>query len=241
MTMDPTHGDIRLVSWDVDGTLYSFTRILRAIAKYRRSTFKDQGWMETGRKLVRMWKFQRTVEHQRRDSDCRVIGSDLERFSETRLQVREVLCRMLGEIRPQSGALDLLGRFARSGIPQVAWSDFNCRYKLDALGIACYFDGTYVSEDIGFWKPSPITLQKIQRDFGIHPENHLHIGDRWDTDGEACLRNGCRFMPIDRLPRFWRTFNSLCKVGSRMPSSSASPLGIRHAAVADDGIVNSWE
>ena len=145
MTMDPTCGDIRLVSWDVDGTLYSFAHILRAIAKYRRSTFKGPEWMETGRNLVRIWNFQKTVEHPRRDSDCRVIGSDLERFSETRLQVREVLRRMLGKIRPQSGALDLLGRFAQSGIPH----DFNCRYKLDALEIACYFDDTYVSEDIG--------------------------------------------------------------------------------------------
>ncbi|HEX4997651.1 MAG TPA: HAD family hydrolase, partial [Terriglobia bacterium] len=82
--------------------------------------------------------------------------------------------------------------------------------KLKCLGIARYFAGAYSCRRLGFWKPSPFPLAAVQRDFGVRPAEHLHIGDRVDTDGEACAANGCYFMPIDRLPRPWTVFNAIC-------------------------------
>jgi FMN phosphatase YigB (HAD superfamily) len=94
----------------------------------------------------------------------------------------------------------LIERLAAAGTPQVALSDFDCGYKVTALGLAARFRAFHSCRDLGFWKPSPVPLAKLQHDFGVAPRRHLHIGDRAATDGAACAANGCQFLHIDRIP-----------------------------------------
>jgi FMN phosphatase YigB (HAD superfamily) len=89
-------------------------------------------------------------------------------------------------------------------------SDFECASKTKRLRLDRHLVRTYSCESLGFWKPSPVPLARIQQDFGVRPDEHLHIGDRADADGAACAANGCRFMPIDRLPKPWNIFNTIC-------------------------------
>ncbi|MBI4471608.1 MAG: HAD family hydrolase [Acidobacteria bacterium] len=178
---------IRLVSWDVDGTLFSYGRL--AVELLRLGPFKL-------RELRDAWVFHWSVERQRRQASSAVVSADMDRMRETRLREREALAEALRRMSPRKRALQLIERFAALRIPQVAWSDFDCDYKLVALRLSSYFCGTYSCERVGFWKPSPAALERIQQDFGIRPEQHLHIGDRLDADGLACARNGCRFLLI---------------------------------------------
>lgn len=201
---------IRIVSWDVDGTLFSY---LRLTLELLRTTFQNAlitGWPRTHEQLREIWEFHRAVEKQRRHPKCRVVAEDLDRWRQPQTREKETLQTILCRIQPRRRAVVMLERLAGLGIPQVALSDFECQYKLDALGLGSRFAKAYSCEQLGFWKPSPVPLARIQSDFGVQPEEHLHIGDRWDTDGEACMRNGCRFKLIDGLPKLWRTFNLVC-------------------------------
>ena len=205
---------IRLVSWDVDGTLFSHVRLLAPLIRQFARCGMESGWRNSFERLHETWKFHRTVENQRQAPNSMVLASELEPFENIYALERRALDKALQTIRPRSRALAMLRRFSSDGVPQVALSDFECDYKLKALGIRQYFDDTYSCHSLGFWKPSPTPFAKIQSDFRVRPDQHLHIGDRRDTDGEACARNGCRFMLIDQLPRPWKTFNRICAISA---------------------------
>lgn len=199
----PDYRGIRLVSWDVDGTLFSYIRLAVDLLRSQPFTLTE---------LAEIWDFHRSVEKQRRDAGCSVIPSEMERTKATQCREKKALEAALRRIPPRRPAVELIQQFAAAGIPQVALSDFECSYKLEALGLNKYFVKTYSCEDLGFWKPSAVPLTNIQKEFGFTASEHLHIGDRRDTDGEACSRNGCRFMLIDSFPRLWRTFNVMCNL-----------------------------
>lgn len=122
-------------------------------------------------------------------------------IASVRISEREALEAALSIMRPSAHVLELLDRFRNAGVTRVALSDFECDYKLKAIGISRYFAAKYSCEQFGFWKPSPIALKRVQMDFEIRPGEHLHIGDRLDADGEACVRNGCHFILIGWLNR----------------------------------------
>ena len=113
-------------------------------------------------------------------------------YASTYAREKQALQAALSRMAPPENVLRALEAFERAGITQVALSDFECEYKIRALGIERYFARTYSCRELGFWKPSPFPLNKVQADFGVKPEEHLHIGDRDDADGEACSKNGCK-------------------------------------------------
>lgn len=205
---------IRLVSWDVDGTLFSYFHAMAVMISPVLHRAASTGWAKTAREIHDTIVFHRTVERQRRTTDSAVVESQLERFHTTVEVENTILDSALRGIHPRSRALSLLRRFSAAGITQVALSDFECEYKLKALGLHEAFAAAYSCRSLGFWKPSAIPLSRIQRDFGVLPSQHLHIGDRLDTDGSACARNGCRFELIDRVPKAWKAFNGVCALGA---------------------------
>lgn len=188
---------IRVVSWDVDGTLFSFAHLARQLLRRTVDSVKSKGWIKTGRAVCQLLHYYKLVEKQRCSTDCVVVLSEFEELRECRIYEREALEFALSRIKPSPDALQLLQYFAKNRVIQVALSDFECDYKLEALGLSQYFQKAYSCREIGFWKPSPVPLLKIQKEFGFPAEEHLHIGDRLDTDGEACARNGCRFLLLD--------------------------------------------
>jgi FMN phosphatase YigB (HAD superfamily) len=194
--------EIRVVTWDVDGTLFSFAHLARQLFKRTVDSVKSKGWIKTGTALCQLLQYYTLVQKQRRRPDCVVVLSEFEDLAECRIYEREALEFALRRIKPRPIALQLLQYFAKNGAIQIALSDFECDYKLEALGLSQYFQKAYSCRDIGFWKPSPVPLLKIQTEFGFRPDEHLHIGDRLDTDGEACARNGCRFLFLDGAFKF---------------------------------------
>lgn len=211
-TLNPSN--IRLVSWDVDGTLFSYTRLSIAIAPLMARAAMSSRWSSVARQVHDLWTFHRVVESQRRALEAKVITPQLDSFQEVYAAECQILETALRDVRPRKQALSLLQRFSAEGLPQVALSDFECDYKLEALGLRQHFAGTYSCRRFGFWKPSPVPLSGIQREFGVTPQHHLHIGDRPDTDGAACAGNGCHFMLIGNAPKAWRTFNRICALQS---------------------------
>ncbi len=186
--------DIRLVSWDVDGTLYSHLSLAFVLLQNAFRATLSTGPISMGKTFVQVLEFHRKVEKQRKNPDCEVLLPELEELKQAENFERRALEIALRNIRPRECAVDLLKRFADKGTIQVAFSDFECEYKLEALGLSHYFQKSYSCRQIGFWKPSPVGLSCIQREFGVDSQQHLHVGDRPATDGKACMRNGCRFL-----------------------------------------------
>jgi len=202
---------IKLVSWDVDGTLFSYARLFQSLIRLGPRKLQLVGLTALAREIREVWDFHAIVESQRRTADCRVDEARMKGFAEANANEKEALQAALQRMSPRQAAIRLLERFKGLRVQQVALSDFECGYKVKALGVDRYFAGTYSCREIGYWKPSPLVLERLQRDFGVQPGEHLHIGDRPDTDGEACARNGAHFQLIHASPKLWRPLRSLLR------------------------------
>ena len=199
MSSDINLSRIKLVSWDVDGTLFSYKELILQLLSSTFRRMNVMGLRNTAKCLTEIFRFHHKVEAQRLSSECRVINTELDQYEAAKADEKEAIRVGLSKIAPRTEAIAMIEQFAAAAIVQVALSDFECDYKLDALRLSHHFKKAYACERIGYWKPSPIPLAQIQRDFGIDPQEHLHIGDRSSTDGLACARNGCHFLSVKHL------------------------------------------
>lgn len=168
-----------LISWDVDGTLYSTAAMRRGVL--RRLVSRPWGAPQVA--LAR--RFHWAAERSRRGGgDVRQARLHTQRGQS--FAVEQAWCGpAITEAGLNPGVLTALATVRGSGLRQVAFSDYRAHYKLRALGIADYFDGVYEGEALGFVKPHPAGFERMCRDYGVTPQQVLHIGDRDATDGAA--------------------------------------------------------
>ena len=198
---------IRLVSWDVDGTLYSVGRLKRQLlGMLLREVASGRGRAARG-ELAALRRYRQQVDRAR--SAGGILDEALQegggREALLSLEVRWY-GRAIKRTGPQAGVGDLLSFFVAKGVPQVVLSDYRAEYKLDSLGIKDRFASVYVGECLGHVKPSPRAFELIAADFQVHVASILHIGDRVDMDGAAARAAGCRCLI---LGRDFRGFDSL--------------------------------
>ncbi len=176
---------LRVVSWDVDGTLYelpALRRALRRLALARGLTAP----LATARAVRALVRTRRAFEAvRRRGGDLTGVAAPAERALADALVLDAV--RAAG-LRP--GVREALARQRAAGLALVATSDHPAAAKLEALGLGGCFDRVVVGEDLGALKPSPRLLLAACGD--LPPAALLHVGDRPDTDGVAAAAAGCR-------------------------------------------------
>jgi FMN phosphatase YigB (HAD superfamily) len=213
---------IKLVSWDIDGTMYSIKRLKWHLMRmFLKEIALGQG--PTARK-----EFAALRHYRERIDEARVAGGSLAEFflSQNR---REVLLEMekrwygpaLQKIGPRAGVVNVISFLAARDIPQVVVSDYEAAYKLDSLGLAGRFASIYVGERLGFVKPSPAGFQRAAADFNVSTASFLHIGDQTDRDDAGARAAGCQCFV---LGRDFRSFNSL--------------LGSLRSSLSDNEVIN---
>lgn len=180
------------MSWDLDGTLYSARTLWWTIFKDFPRRVGRQGLASARLDLACIRRFRRAVERQRHGPSQVLPGGAREAEDEAR--ATSLVLDALSQMSPSARALAWVERIARAGVPQVVLSDLAPEAKLAALGIEGAFSRAYSCQALGFWKPSPVPFQKIEAELQVLPQQHLHIGDRPETDGEGARRAGCRFV-----------------------------------------------
>jgi putative hydrolase of the HAD superfamily len=197
---------IKLVSWDVDGTLYSARSMrlhLLQLLIRRVAAGEGRRALHDFRLLKR---FHARIEAARSEEGTLGESNDTVDQEEMRsIQHRwyEPAIRLAG---PQPGLAPVLSHFREKNVRQVAWSDYECDYKIDALGLTGWFAATYAGERLGVVKPNPGALERIASDFSTPIQSILHIGDRPETDARAAFLAGC---PCMILGRDFKTFHTL--------------------------------
>lgn len=185
---------MKLVTWDVDGTLYSLPELKRRVFL---KLFPRGKW----RLLRSMMALHDWIDAERVLADGKVNHAQWQsQWGEVFTQEKKVFSEVLAQMKPRADALKLLEDYRSSGIVQVALSDLESRYKIKILGLESYFVEVVSAFEVGYWKPSPVAFQKIQRRFGVEAHEHLHIGDRWESDGAGAKASGCRFQYFGPTP-----------------------------------------
>ena len=202
---DPTSrgGTIRAVLFDVDGTLYAQSRMRLAMVRelglftvthpiaaataipvlrsYRRA-------QETMRQRVGVPVSRRT-QIEIAASATGVAPGTVERIANEWMFERPL--KRLAPCRAE-GLVPLLDWMRGLSMPLGVLSDYPAHAKLDALGIAGYFDLVLsaTDPDVAAFKPSPAGLNRACTRWGVEPADVLYIGDRLDVDAEAAAAAG---------------------------------------------------
>lgn len=178
---------IKVISWDVDGTLYSAADFKRQLyINWLRCCWRPSVWSD----------IQLIAKSQRMMQAIRLVGGECSRYnSSLRMQAEERerpwFARALQVIGLRPGVREALDALRARGYRQIIVSDYHADYKLEALGVSEYFERIFACEDDGIFKPSANVFKKACDALTISPTSLLHIGDREDTDGVAARDAGC--------------------------------------------------
>lgn len=198
---------IKLVSWDVDGTLYSIGRMKWHLTRMFLSEVAGGRGLSAGKEFAALRRYRTRIRAARSSGgavDESLLKND---WREVRL---EIVKRWFGpaiqKTGPRSGVANVISFLAARNVPQVVLSDYEAEYKLHSLGLAGRFASIYVGERLGFVKPSPVVFQRVAADFNISTTSLLHIGDRADRDDSGARAAGCQCLI---LGRDFRNFDTL--------------------------------
>jgi putative hydrolase of the HAD superfamily len=70
--------------------------------------------------------------------------------------------------------------------------------KIEATGLSGFFEGIYVSSELGIAKPARGAFQEACSRLGVLPERCLFVGDNLEVDARASMAAGLRGVWLDR-------------------------------------------
>ena len=198
---------IKLVSWDIDGTLYSIRRMKWHLLRRFLSEIARGRGPAAGKELAALRRYRARINAARSAG-----GALAETFlkQNCREALLEIEKRWYGpaiqKTGPRGGVTNVISFLAARDIPQIVLSDYEAAYKLDSLGLAGRFASIYVGERLGFVKPSPMGFQRAAADYEISTASFLHIGDQAGRDDAGARAAGCQCLILGR--DFW-SFDTL--------------------------------
>jgi HAD superfamily hydrolase (TIGR01549 family) len=201
---------VRAILFDLDGTLYRQSQLRRMmlLRLLRGHVLHPLRGARTFRALE---AYRRAQEHLReRLEPCDLAQEQIRVACETSGATTEFLTDCVERWMDRS-PLDLLARNIRVGLvefldwakrnemPMSVLSDYPAQAKLEALGVAHYFDLALSAQspEIGTFKPSPRGLVVLAERLGVPPEECLYIGDRPEVDGAAAQAAGMPCVIVD--------------------------------------------
>lgn len=188
-TKHELHG-IKVVSWDVDGTLYDSSVMKKHLvtlwlsAFWRPSTWRDIKVILASQKMIKRI-------HNNGGEYGSLFNEETRRLAER--AEKRWFHRALSQSGLREGIVNAVAFFRLSGLQQIVVSDYRADYKLEILGIKREFQHAYACEDHRALKPSSAIFDLVCNELGVLPKEILHIGDRADTDGVAAKKAGCQF------------------------------------------------
>lgn len=203
--------DLRMVIFDLDGTLYSLSRlrslVVRDLLLYY--MWRPHRWREL--QYIRRFRALREALGDQAHSKladyqyeitAQDTGGQAERIKETieewmiRRPIKHLRALQYEEVKP------LFERLREAGIKIAIFSDFPAEKKVAGMGLTADYilDATHPAVDQ--LKPNPRGLHYLLEQSGLAAEQCLFVGDRDDRDGEAARRADMPYwvLPIGKRP-----------------------------------------
>jgi putative hydrolase of the HAD superfamily len=207
--------DIRLVAFDVDGTLYkqlplrlrmARDMLIHSVAKCDRNAISV---VSAYRRIRERLGVEEVVDFERV-----LVAETAKATSTSPERVNEIVSEWI-ETRPLrylkgclfSGVPQLFAGLRRAGKKIGIFSDYPATEKLAAMALAAHH--VVAASEVGLLKPHARGLQSLMAAAGAAPCETLFIGDRADRDGVAGQRAGVRVLIRSSRPiATFQTFKS---------------------------------
>jgi FMN phosphatase YigB (HAD superfamily) len=189
---------IRLVVFDLDGTLYNQRRLRARVALPLLYGAMQSRTLKT-LNVLRVFRHCREVLGEKSSDDFISL-----QFEETAMRcgcsvddVRNIVGEWI-EQRPLKylmacryrGVQELFEALHRSGRIIAIFSDYPAEEKLKALGLRADLVVSASDADVLRLKPDPAGLHKILKAVGVEARHSLMVGDRFDRDWAVANRVG---------------------------------------------------
>ena len=202
-------GKVKLVIFDVDGTLYDQSKLrkkmLVALLKYY---------------MLRPWRLNemRILAHFRSEREKRAgaIGPDLDNLQYTWCserggyaipKIKAVVDKWIFNFPNQyllectyPGTKDFFQALRQKNIKIGIYSDYKAHDKLKAMNLSADYIVASTDPEVDRLKPDPQGLLYLVSQAGVTVNDCLFIGDRQEMDGDCALKAGMPYLIIDKKP-----------------------------------------
>jgi len=206
---------IRLVVFDVDGTLYRQTPLRLCMARdlllhaALRRDFRTIAVLRTYRRIRERLGAEGTPGFEQALLAQTAAATKLGVQQVQAIAAEWILRRPLPYVARYrcSGVSELFAGLRRRGVPIGVLSDYPARAKLVALGLSADHVLSASDDHVGRLKPHPRGLQALIAAAGATATATVLIGDRADRDGAAARRAGAEALIRSKRPiEGYRTF-----------------------------------
>jgi len=204
---------IRLVVFDVDGTLYDQKALrLRMLKELVAHTIASRS-LETLRILRLYRNIRETIGKQELDGFHSILLSRTALAAGAEQAKVQALVREWIERRPLAHMracrypqlIELFAALKKRQKIVGIFSDYPALEKLRALDLKA--DIVISAMDVGILKPNPRGLAVIMAEAGVTPQETILIGDRAESDGAAAMRAGAASLIRSKKPiKGWLCF-----------------------------------
>ncbi|MFZ3354937.1 MAG: HAD family hydrolase [Xanthobacteraceae bacterium] len=227
---------VRLVAFDVDGTLYSQPRLRLRIAREMLIDAVMRQSLEAVT-IVRAYRQirERMAEREVADYEGALILETARAARQLPERVRGIVGEWM-ERRPlrhlaacrYPGVLELFAGLRGNGKVIGIFSDYPAQAKLEALGLRADYIVSAADSGVGILKPNSRGLEVLMAAAGATARQTVLIGDRADRDGAAAGRIGVRsLIRSASASEGWQTFASfddaIFRVFLKRPMMGPSP------------------
>jgi HAD superfamily hydrolase (TIGR01549 family) len=201
--------DVKAVIFDVDGTLYTQSRLRKKMAYALLTYYAVRPWRVGDILILRHFR----AEREKRTGHA---GGDLENaqykwcaqkgnYSVSR--VKQVVNQWMFTFPNKylaactyPGTKSFFGKLKSLNIKIAIYSDYKAHDKLKAMDLPADLVVSSTDPEIDRFKPDPKGLLYIADKLGIQPQECLFIGDRPELDGECAINAGMPYLIVEKKP-----------------------------------------
>ncbi|MBL7110802.1 MAG: HAD family hydrolase [Bacteroidales bacterium] len=199
--------NIKLVVFDVDGTMYNQKRLRQKMFFSLISYYLPRPLRWSELRILKTFREERENHKSRPTADlqhdqyvwCQTkTGKDIERIKKVvKHWILEYPLRLLHKL-VYPGLHELFAVLNKAGIPVAVLSDYPAEEKMRAMDLQADLVIDAADKRVNALKPDPAGLKFIAEYFKTDTRNIVFIGDREDTDGEAARRIKMQCIVIDK-------------------------------------------
>ncbi|MCR5612928.1 HAD family hydrolase [Treponema sp.] len=198
--------DVKVIAFDIDGTLYPQRRFYSKIFIHFWMNVRLFYHFGRVRKALRrsaplpdLYRYQAILLSERMGCTTPEAEDKLKKV------IYDAFPHYFEKIRPYKNVLETFKALKNAGYKIAILSDFPPEQKGELWGLLPYCDGVYSAEKIGSLKPSKYTFGIMAKEMGVPMNNILYVGNSRKYDVEGAKNAGMKTAYL--LPLWRRLLN----------------------------------
>ncbi|SMC00242.1 HAD-superfamily hydrolase, subfamily IA, variant 1 [Hymenobacter roseosalivarius DSM 11622] len=205
---------IKVVIFDVDGTLYTQSRLRKKMLYALLGYYAMRPWKANDLMILQRFRAERekragyaggNLEHAQYDWCIAKGGYSLSKVRQVVEQWMFTFPNPYLARCTYPGTHSFFAKLKSKGIKIAIYSDYKAHAKMQAMGLKADLIVSSTDPEIDRLKPDPTGLQYIAEKLQVQPQECLFIGDRQEMDGECAVRAGMPYLILGKKP--FHSFN----------------------------------